>query len=323
MLTWRMLRRIAPVALFATAVACGKGGGSDPIIPAAPEDDAGGAGGTGGSTGEGAAGGFDAQGGSGGTGGDPMPDPMSDWAMHGPAHDFQPELYVVAPDEIHAVAGDPLEVGDVIAMYDGTSWASMTDGAGGLRPAFHYIPPIDLTPANYVAVVTEHLELWDGLDWNILTNDAPGLHAGLHYVDIDTIYAPVGEQIQMWDGLLGAWVQVTDDVPGPALMTKAFHWVSDLEIYAMVAEGASAQILMWDGTWQVHTDAADGLKPEMHVVSPTEIYAVIGSQICKWDGTMWSPHTDELVALQTGFSFVGPSDIFAITGSNQVWRWAP
>lgn len=318
--TW--LRKLAPVALLAAAVACDNGAGNEPIIPGPPTDDSG-SGGSGGSTGEGAAGGSGAQGGEGGTGGNPMPDPMSDWAMEGPSHDFQPELYVVAPDEIHAVAGDPLEVGDVIAMYDGTSWASMTDGAGGLRPAFHYIPPIDLAPAMYVAVVLEHLELWDGLDWNILTNNALGLHAGLQYVDIDTIYAPVGEQIQMWDGIVGGWVPVTDDVPGPGLMTKAFHWVSDLEIYAMVRDGASAQILMWDGAWQVHTDPMDGLKPEMHVVSPTEIYAVIGSQICKWNGTAWSPYTEELADLQTAFSFVGPNDIFAITGSNQVWRWAP
>jgi hypothetical protein len=79
--------------------------------------------------------------------------------------------------------------------------------------------------------------------------------------------------------------------------------------------------MMWDGTaWMPHAAAIEGLRPEMHVVSPTEIYAVIGTQLCVWNGTAWSIYTDELENLKTAFSFKGADDIYAVAG-DRVWRW--
>ncbi len=313
------LVRWAPTGIVATALACGNGGGSEPVIPEAPNHQATGGGGAA-VVASGVGAGPVGSGGAGGA----LPEPMNDWAPHGQSHDLRAALYVVAPDEIHAVAGDPLEVGDVIALWNGIGWSSMTDGAGGLRPAFHYIPPLELEPAHYVAVVLQHLELWDGLDWNILTADAPGLHAGLQYVDLDTIYAPVGQQIQRWDGLAAAWLPVTDDLPEPLTMTRGFHWVSDLEIYAVAGNETGAQIQRWDGAaWLDHAAPMEGLEPELHFVAPTEIYAVIGSQVCVWNGSTWSPYTTELSALNTAFHFAGPESIFAIAGGARVWHWTP
>lgn len=311
---------VAPLSLVVVALACGDGGGSEPIIPGTPNGNNG-SGGSGG--GDGGSGFYDPTTGSGGDGaGAPMPNPGSEWSQFGAPHQLRAEIQVVAEDQVYAVAGDPLEVGDVIARFNGATWASMTDGRAGLRHAFAYIPPLEaLEPDQFVAVVSNHLELWDGLDWNVITLDALGLQAGLHYVDIDNIYAPVGQQIQLWDGLLDAWVPVTEDVPEPYVLTRAFHWVSDLEIYAVAANGLASQVLMWDGTWQPFSDPIEGLKPEIHFVSPTEIYAVIGTQICIWDGTQWSPWTDELAGLQTAFSFMGGDDIYAIAGLDRVWHW--
>ncbi len=324
MIQWFNLRSLAFVGLLIGAGACGKGPAGEPILPANPSSGA--------TTGAGGAGGMD-QGtanasttGAGGQGGTAMPDPNSQWTEFGPSHDLLPELQVIGPDEVYAVASDPIQVGDVIALWNGATWSSMTDGAGGLRNAFHYIAPLDplLDPVQFVAVVSNRMELWDGLDWNIITADALGLHAGLQYLDIDNIYAPVGEQIQMWDGILNAWAPISDDVPAPFKMTRAFHWVSDIEIYAMLENGPESEIMLWDGAiWQPLAAAAVDLKPEMHFVSPTEIYAIIGTGISVWNGTMWSTWTDDVAGLKTAFSFKGPDDIYAVVGLDRVWRWGP
>ena len=55
-------------------------------------------------------------------------------------------------------------------------------------------------------------------------------------------------------------------------------------------------------------------------MSPTEIYAVIGEQICVWNGSSWSPHTDDITGLQPAFHLVAPNDIWAVAGT-RVHRW--
>ncbi len=134
----------------------------------------------------------------------------------------------------------------------------------------------------------------------------------------------MGQQIQKYDGLLNQWVQITDDLPDPYIMTRGFYWETDLAIYAMADFGLETEILSWDGAaWTSMTTPMEDIKPEMHFVSPTEIYAVIGNRICVWNGTMWTPWTQELTRLQTAFSFVANNDIYAVAGVDKVWRWAP
>ena len=65
--------------------------------------------------------------------------------------------------------------------------------------------------------------------------------------------------------------------------------------------------------WSPLTATVAGLQPDFHMVGE-DIYAVIGEQICKWDGTAWAPLTDEATGLLPAFHFVSETEIYAVVG---------
>src|SRR5215510_10252127 len=83
------------------------------------------------------------------------------------------------------------------------------------------------------------------------------------------------------------------------------------------------QICKWNGTtWAPLTAVAPAeTKPAFAFVSESLIYAMIGNQICKWNGTAWSSLTAAAPAeTKPAFQFTSESLIYAMIG-NQVCKW--
>jgi hypothetical protein len=90
------------------------------------------------------------------------------------------------------------------------------------------------------------------------------------------------------------------------------------------AADASGEVAL---TWTESTAGIAGIAAEMHFVSPTEIYAVINSKICMWNGTEWLDHTADAIGITSSMHFVTPTQIYAVVGNVvQMWDgtvWAP
>ena len=79
--------------------------------------------------------------------------------------------------------------------------------------------------------------------------------------------------------------------------------------------------------WALETQAVPGLGPDFHIDVGGNIYAVVGEQICVWNGAAWAPLTAIQAGLLPSFHFVSETAIYAVVGEGiHKWdgaAWAP
>lgn len=202
-------------------------------------------------------------------------------------------------------------------------WTPTTVDQTGLKAAFHYVSPTEI-----YAIVGLKICVWNGTAWADHTLDAPGLATTMHFVTPTQIYSVVGNKVCMWNGT--AWVDMSLDVAGinDGLGSAAIHWVSDNEIYAVIAvAGLGAKICMYNGAaWVDMTEPMLGMKYSFAVgVTPGDFYAVVDTGIQKWTGllgelgawTVMSPPTD---GLRPAIQVVSDLEMYAVIG-DKVCKW--
>jgi hypothetical protein len=73
--------------------------------------------------------------------------------------------------------------------------------------------------------------------------------------------------------------------------------------------------------WNNVSGSNPNLKPALHWVSPTEIYAIIGEKVCVWDGNEWKDVTLAATGLAgSSMHFVSTTEIYAVIG-NKICKW--
>lgn len=234
-------------------------------------------------------------------------------------------MHYVSPTEIYAV------VDNKICIWNGVAWADHTLPIIGLATEMHFV-----TPTQIYSVVGNAVQMWDGLAWNIMTPNVAGINDGLgtadiHWVSNEEIYAvllnALGEgRIAMYNG--NAWVDMTDPMLGMKYELKVMPGLDPLVDPAIFYTVIDTEIQKWSGVlgqlgaWTIMSPAQLGLRPAIQVVSDTEMYAVIGDKVCKWDGVAWVDVTLDMAGLHTEFMRTSDEDIMAVAGT-AVTHWAP
>jgi hypothetical protein len=234
---------------------------------------------------------------------------------------LKPAMHYVSPTEIYAV------VGEKICMWNGTAWVDHTLPEIGLAPAMQFISPTQI-----YAVVGNKVSMWNGTEWLVMTPNIAGINDNLGSASIqvvpgietDEIYAAIigvnGGRIAKSVGG-GAWVDMTEPMLG---MRYEMSVMPGGIYYAMVGNEIHKATAVLDALapWAPLAPEQLGLRTAMQVVSDTEIYAVIDTKVCKFDGLAWADVTTETPDLRTAFMHTSDEDIMAIAGS-AVTHWAP
>lgn len=215
-----------------------------------------------------------------------------------------PFIHYVSDTEIYSV------VGGNICMWNGSTWEIIAEPPVDvtLGAQFHFVSRTQIyaflkLPGNLAQVC-----MYDGTTWIPKTPEVDALVLNADGA-MDVIPGPP-EQIYAF--IAGNKVCVSTDGADFVDMTgdqlnlnpNAVH-VDGANIYAVVGGNVCFSTAPVGGFDNIATPVdAPGLAA-FELVSANDFHAVIGRQICRWNGTAWDPITDELPAELGNFAIQG------------------
>lgn len=264
---------------------------------------------------------------------DAPPQAVPAWTeVTGNAPGMRAEIHVISSTDAYAI------VGNQINHWDGSTWSQHTAVQPGLGNTMHFV-----SPEAIYAPVGNVIQKWTGLleakgAWApmslpdpviVVAADGPTQgDAAFHYVSDELMYAVVtpGIELPRIRKCVGTppcvWEPLTDPIEG----LSEFHFESETEIYAVTGEKVSVWAPPLVGELPVWADATPiqvGLRPALHFVAPSDIYAVVGNQVClSTGGAAFEILTDEIEELLPVIEFVSPDDIHTAAGQS-IHQWAP
>jgi hypothetical protein len=220
-------------------------------------------------------------------------------------------------------------VNNNIYEFTGQAWQQVTNPVAPvvLAGKYHVVAKnriYAVIDGGQVGAPNHNISRWDGTNWVVV---APNPQAAAPYYEIgyikpmsdQFIYARVGEKIMVYQrnaqGLL-AWSDVTPAQPG---LSDAIHIEDPYRIYAV----AGTQISYFNGgqVWQtIQNTENPQLRGYMEFHGVDEIYGVIDTKVCLFDGTGWQKVSDPIDGLKGPFYTSGET-VYAVVGY-KIYKWA-
>jgi hypothetical protein len=250
---------------------------------------------------------------------------ISSWSLS----EANPSWAIVAPQNPNMTAAFHVNhrgelyatFNDKICKFVNNTWVDITPAAALPIGDFQFVSENEI----YVVLGNNKICWWDGKKWAQIAegNTANGLHLASHKL----IYAVIGKKICKWDDVTQTWAEVTGEAP---LDIESFQFISENRIYAILTDGTTRQICLFDGnTWRSVTSSMAEMKDEFHITKNGLILAVIGDQICFWNVSQsaWNPFVEPPSGfkVEIEFSIVSLDEIYAVLidadGNKQICKW--
>ncbi|HEY6458798.1 MAG TPA: hypothetical protein VIY73_01570 [Polyangiaceae bacterium] len=228
-------------------------------------------------------------------------------------------IWGTSATDVFAVGG-PLGNGTPTAVlhYDGTAW---TDLHAGGTDTFWWVHGTAGTDVWFVGT-SGRIAHWDGTQFAAFTSGTTATLFGVFAASATDVWAvggtPDAGTSQPNDILLHYDGTSWSPSPLPQTLGRAFFKVWGTGSDDLYVVGELGTIWHRTGTtWALEADSppvATGNLTTVHGCSATEVYAVGGDDVLRWDGTAWSRANVSLENIVNGVSCASPGDVVLVGG---------